>query len=228
MGGLLPARLQIMAISCTRTGIRVARKHRVLVAAPSRRQQTTPASRTHSSATRALVGTAAQRGLPTMKKGGAATAGSQSTQEDHVGATTTSSLATPRHVRQFLRIIVVPTTAILMPNSSSFSLSFPWLLFLLAPLGVCMAATRANAAASWVAVNRRGLRPKLLWPSKPKSWAKLFEGVTEYSCALLQQVLNEVMYVTPKPPKGGSFETNDNWRYDWSGSQCSPPPPPPP
>ena len=160
-------------------------------------------------------------------------------------ATATSSLATPRHVRQFLRIIVVPTTAILMPTSSSFSLSFPWLLFLLAPLGVCMAATRANAAASWVAVNRRGprpnldlhylelhylsfLRPKLLWPSKPKSWAKLFEGVTEYSCALLQQVLNEVMYVTPKPPKGGSFETNDNWRYDWSGLQCSPPPPPPP
>ena len=105
---------------------------------------------------------------------------------------------------------MVPTTAILMPTSSSFSLSFPWLLFLLAPLGVCMAATRANAAASWVAVNRRGprpnldlhylelhylsfLRPKLLWPSKPKSWAKLFEGVTEYSCALLQQVLNEVI-----------------------------------
>merc|ERR1711967_47485 len=226
-------------------GIRVARKHRVLVAAPSRRQQTTPASRTHSSATRALVGTAAQRGLPTMKKGGAATAGSQSTQEDHVGATATSSLATPRHVRQFLRIIVVPTTAILMPTSSSFSLSFPWLLFSLAPLGVCMAATRANAAASRVAVNRRGPRPNLdlhylelhylsflwpnlLWHSKPKSWPKLFEGVTEYSCALLQQVLNEVMYVTPKPPKGGSFETNDNWRYDWSGLQCSPPPPPPP
>lgn len=140
---------------------------------------------------------------------------------------------------------MVPTTAILMPTSSSFSLSFPWLLFSLAPLGVCMAATRANAAASRVAVNRRGPRPNLdlhylelhylsflwpnlLWHSKPKSWPKLFEGVTEYSCALLQQVLNEVMYVTPKPPKGGSFETNDNWRYDWSGSQCSPPPPPPP
>jgi len=104
-----------------------------------------------------------------------------------------------------------------MPTSSSFSLSFPWLLFSLAPLGVCMAATRANAAASRVAVNRRGPRPNLdlhylelhylsflwpnlLWPSKPKSWPKLFEGVTEYSCALLQQVLNEVICMRPPNP----------------------------
>ena len=43
-------------------------------------QQTTPASRTHSSATRAYLGTAAQRGLPRVKKGGVPQAGSQSTQ----------------------------------------------------------------------------------------------------------------------------------------------------
>ena len=34
-------------------------------------------------------------------------------QENHVGSTATSTLATPRIVRQFLRIIVVPTTAMM-------------------------------------------------------------------------------------------------------------------
>ena len=59
-----------------------------------------------------------------------------------------------------------------------------------------MAVTGANVAASRVAVNRRGpqpnlhlhylelyylsfLWPNLLWYRKPKSWPKLFEGVTE-------------------------------------------------
>merc|ERR1711988_1638389 len=98
--------------------------------------------RTLESATRALVGTAARQGIPHMKTGGAATAGSQSTQELDVAChltktRATCSLATLRPVRHFLKTIVVPTAALMVKKSrksSSLSLPLSRLLPLLAPL----------------------------------------------------------------------------------------------
>ena len=45
------------------------------------------------------------------------------------------------------------------------------------------------------------LRPNLLWPSKPKAWPYIScLKVARSRAAPLQEVLNEVMYVTPQTP----------------------------
>ena len=49
------------------------------------------------------------------------------------------------------------------------------------------------------------LCPNLVWSSKPKSWPKLFDKVSRSRAAPLQEVLNEVMYVTPQTPLKGAL-----------------------
>ena len=74
----------------------------------------------------------------------------------------------------------------------------------------------ATVACVWVSSWNGSLRslllnylsflcPNLVWSSKPKSWPKLFDKVSRSRAAPLQEVLNEVMYVTPQTPLKGAL-----------------------